>query len=102
MRANIDATRGVIFAERAMILLGTTLGRDVAHKLIEEATRQSIAKGCRLTEVLSEMPEVTRILDSTALHNLETPEEYLGVADALRTRLLSSAKDGNSKNEKDR
>jgi 3-carboxy-cis,cis-muconate cycloisomerase len=33
MRANIDATHGVIFAERAMMLLASRLGRDVAHKL---------------------------------------------------------------------
>ncbi|MFZ0759221.1 MAG: 3-carboxy-cis,cis-muconate cycloisomerase, partial [Candidatus Sulfotelmatobacter sp.] len=35
MRANIDATHGVVFAERAMMLLGPKLGRDVAHQLLE-------------------------------------------------------------------
>jgi 3-carboxy-cis,cis-muconate cycloisomerase len=91
MRTNIDATRGVIFAERAMMLLGPAVGRDVAHKVIEEATRKSVAQGRRLVEVLRETPEVTRVLDSTALQQLEAPEEYLGVADAFRTRLLFSA-----------
>ncbi len=101
MRANIDATRGAIFAERAMILLGKSLGRDAAHKLLEAATRRSIAEGRSLREVLSEMPEVTRILDGPTLRNLEAPEEYLGVADALRTRLLSSRTQRDSKSEKD-
>jgi 3-carboxy-cis,cis-muconate cycloisomerase len=90
MRANIDATRGAIFAERAMMLLGPALGRDVAHKIMEEASRQSIAQGRRLSEVLSEMPEVTSVLDSAAIRRLEVPEEYLGVAEEFRKRLLSA------------
>ena len=43
----------------------------------------------RLAEVLAETPEVSKVLDSKALRDLETPEGYLGVADALRKRLLS-------------
>jgi len=98
MRANIDATRGVIFAERAMMLLGEKLGRDVAHKVLEEAARQSVAQGRHLAEVLGEMPEVTRLLERVALQKLESPEEYLGSADAFRRRLLASAeKDAGTK-----
>ncbi len=89
MRANIDATRGVIFAERAMMLLGEELGRDVAHKLLEEATQRSVLEGRHLYEVLGQVPEVTRHLDSETLKSLEYPEEYLGSADAFRKRLLS-------------
>jgi 3-carboxy-cis,cis-muconate cycloisomerase len=91
MRANIHATRGVIFAERAMMLLGEELGRDTAHILLEEATRRSVLEGRRLHEVLGEMPEVTRHLDGETLKSLEYPEEYLGSADAFRKRLLSDA-----------
>jgi 3-carboxy-cis,cis-muconate cycloisomerase len=90
MRANIDATRGVIFAERAMMLLGEKLGRDVAHKLLEEATRRSVTQGRHLYEALGEMPEVSRHLDRETLKKLEAPEEYLGSADAFRKRLLSA------------
>lgn len=89
MRANIHATRGVIFAERAMIMLGKNLGRDVAHRLLEEATRQSVQQGRRLSEVLAEMPEITGHIEAKALSELETPEQYLGVAEELRVRLLS-------------
>jgi 3-carboxy-cis,cis-muconate cycloisomerase len=90
MRANIDATGGVIFAERAMMLLGEKLGRDVAHKLLDEATRRSVPQGRRLYEVLGEMPEVSRHLDQETLKKLEAPEEYLGSAEAFRKRLLSA------------
>jgi len=99
MRANIDATHGVIFAERAMMLLGEKLGRDVAHRLLDQATRQSVTQGRHLVEVLSEVPEVTRHLDHATLQKLERPEEYLGSADAFRKRLLNPQKDSKSEKE---
>jgi 3-carboxy-cis,cis-muconate cycloisomerase len=90
MRANIEATHGVVFAERVLMMLGSTLGRDVAHQLLEQAARQSIARGRRLVDVLGEMPEVTRHLSMDALRDLDSPEAYLGVAEVFRTRLISS------------
>lgn len=97
MRANVEATRGVIFAERAMMLLGEKLGRDVAYKLLDEATRQSFMQGRHLYEVLSDMPEVVGQLDREALKKIEATEEYLGSADAFRRHLLSAAADGDEK-----
>ncbi len=93
MRENIAATRGVVFAERAAMLLGARLSRDAAHKLIDEALRRSASEGRGLADVLAEMPEVTRVLDSNVLRDLESPEAYLGAADELRKRLLSGADD---------
>ncbi len=93
MRANIEATRGVIFAERVTMLLGEKLGRDVAHGVLEKATRQSIMERRRLADVLAGMPEVIRHLDSTTLRELEVPEQYLGMADAFRIRLLASSRE---------
>ena len=89
MRANIEATRGAVFAERAMMLLAETIGRDVAHKLLDEAARRSVTEGRRLRDVLADMPEVSRHLDRDTLNALEVPEQYLGSAEAFRKRLLS-------------
>ena len=92
MRANIEATRGIIFAERVMMLLGATLGRDVAHKLLEEATHKSSAQGRRLTDVLAEMPEVTRIIPAATLATLDSPQDYLGMASVFQKRLVTPPK----------
>jgi len=99
MRANIDATKGVIFAERAMILLGSKLGRDVAHKVLEEATRTSVTQGRHLAEVLAEMPEITSHIDRVALRQLEMPEQYLGSAEVFRQALLASSRGKNRNQE---
>jgi 3-carboxy-cis,cis-muconate cycloisomerase len=89
MRSNIEATLGVVFAERAMMLLGPKLGRDKAHKIIEQATRKSVEQGRHLVEVLREMREVLDVIDEATLSNLEKPEAYLGVASDFRARLAS-------------
>jgi len=99
MRTNIDATRGAVFAERAMLLLAPKMGRDVAHKTVEEATRKSVAEGKHLSEVLAEMPGVTSHIERSVLRQLETPEQYLGSAEIFREALVSSAR-GNPKQEK--
>jgi len=101
MRSNIAATHGGIFAERAMMLLGGKVGRDTAHHVLEKATRKSVEEGRPLAAVLSEMPEVTGHLDAAALRSLEVPEQYLGVADEFRERLLSSSERQNTASEKD-
>jgi 3-carboxy-cis,cis-muconate cycloisomerase len=91
MRANIEKTNGVIFAERAMMFLGSRLGREVAHKVLEQATKRCVAENRHLRDVLADIPEVSANLDSDALQQLETPEQYLGSAEDFRKALLSAS-----------
>lgn len=88
MRANIDSTRGTICAERVMMLLGTELGRDVAHRLLAEAARKTEAENRRFVDVLAEMPEVTRLIAPATLGTLDAPEDYLGMAAVFQKRLM--------------
>jgi 3-carboxy-cis,cis-muconate cycloisomerase len=69
MRSNIEATRGAVFAEKAMMLLAPEVGRDAAHRLV----RESIEK----TGSPPQLP------------GLREPEGYLGSAEAFRLRLLA-------------
>ena len=89
MRSNIEATHGAIFAERAMMLLGAKLGRDVAHKILQDALKKSTKQKRHLSEVLAKIPEIANHLDRTALRRLESPEQYLGSAEVFRKALLS-------------
>jgi 3-carboxy-cis,cis-muconate cycloisomerase len=91
MRVNIEKTNGVIFAERAMMLLGSKLGRDVAHRILETATRKCLSENRHLGEVLAGIPEVTRHLGRRTLQELEVPEKYLGSAEGFRRALLSGS-----------
>lgn len=89
MRNNIAATKGSVFAERAMMLLARAMGRSAAHALVQKASQRSAAEKRRLSDVLNEMQEVSAVLSQQTLRSLETPEEYLGVAEEFRKRLLS-------------
>jgi 3-carboxy-cis,cis-muconate cycloisomerase len=86
MRQNIEAVQGAIFAEKALLRLAPTLGRDRAHALIEEASRRSRREKRRLGEVLAEMPE------AASLGEIEAPEAYLGSAAEFRKRLLDTGR----------
>jgi 3-carboxy-cis,cis-muconate cycloisomerase len=90
MRENLEATHGLIFAEKAMMLLAPELGRDAAHRLLHSVTKQATAKGERLSKVLARTPEATRHMKSAALAKLEAPEEYLGSAELFRRAQLES------------
>ena len=52
MRANIDITRGLLFADAAAGRLGAKLGRDVAHELVEHAAGEVRRTGDSLQAVL--------------------------------------------------
>lgn len=89
MRTNLEAANGLIFAEKATMLLARKIGRDRAHEVLELASRKAVAEGKRLVEVLGEMREVTGHLPAAALRRLEEPEDYLGSAEVFRKSQLS-------------
>ena len=93
MRANIQATRGAIFSERAMMLAAAKIGRDAAHKILEEAARRSVAEKQNLRDVLAAMPEIKDGLERKALAGLEVPEQYLGSANEFLERQLKSSRE---------
>jgi 3-carboxy-cis,cis-muconate cycloisomerase len=90
MWANIEATRGVVFAEKVTMILGAALGRDAAHEILERATRRCLAEGRSLLDVLGALPEVARLVPADQLGELDSPRAYLGAAELFRTRLLAS------------
>jgi 3-carboxy-cis,cis-muconate cycloisomerase len=97
MRANIANTNGLIFAERAMMLLGSKIGRDTAHKILEAATKRSLADGRNLAAVLADTPEVTKHLKPAELKQLEVPQQYLGSAETFRKALAADSANDDTK-----
>jgi 3-carboxy-cis,cis-muconate cycloisomerase len=91
MRANIEATGGVMFAERATFLLARTIGRDAASRLVTDAVSTTRASGTTFRDVLASMPEVTRALTADELASIDAPESYLGAAEIFRQRLIAGA-----------
>ena len=93
MRANIDATRGLVMAEAVMMALAEKIGRLEAHDLVEAACHRAVAEGAHLKDVLAKDPAVAAELDAVQLARLFAPEAYLGVAESFVQRVLAAYRD---------
>ena len=91
MRANLDATGGLIMAEAVTMALGETMGRQQAHHHIEKQCHQALAQGLTLLEVLLDDPVVMANLTAQRLHELLEPQQYLGSARIFTQRVLQQA-----------
>ena len=89
MRANVDATRGVIVGESVALALAPLMGRAAAHSLVERACRNAIDGSKALLEVLAEEREVTNCLSPTELARLCDTNSYLGQAEEFCARALA-------------
>jgi 3-carboxy-cis,cis-muconate cycloisomerase len=56
MRANLDATNGLLFADAAAALLTPHLGRKAAHELLEHAANEVRRHGEALQAILQRHP----------------------------------------------
>ena len=61
MRGNIDATRGLLFADAAAGLLAGKMGREAAHHCVELAAGKVREIGQSLAQVLAADPEIARL-----------------------------------------
>jgi 3-carboxy-cis,cis-muconate cycloisomerase len=89
MRANIAATKGVVFAERLTFLLAPKVGRESATAIVTEAIAACQASDRTLGQVAATMPEISAHVTSAELDLLEDPHTYLGLAEPFRRRLLA-------------
>lgn len=89
MRQNLGSTRGLIFAERAVMLLTPHVGRDGAQALVAEAVRACAEPGITFGQALERIPAVSAVLSPAVLREIDRPENYIGQADALRSASLA-------------
>jgi 3-carboxy-cis,cis-muconate cycloisomerase len=90
MRANLDATGGLIMAEAVTMALAEKIGKREAHHLVEAASKKAVAGKKHLRDVLTEDPKVAAYLTADKLIKLFEPMAYQGVSQALIDRLLAS------------
>ena len=89
MLRNIEMTGGLVMSEAVMMGLGPYIGREVAHDLVYDLCRDSLAKKVPLLELLAAHPEVARHLDRPALERMLDPANYLGQSGLMVDRVLA-------------
>jgi 3-carboxy-cis,cis-muconate cycloisomerase len=88
MRSNLEATRGLIMAEAISFALATKVGKQEAHRIVEEASRKAVAEKRDLQVVLGENDQVK--LSVGELAKLFEPMGYQGVAQTFIDRIVGA------------
>ncbi|HEY1275852.1 MAG TPA: 3-carboxy-cis,cis-muconate cycloisomerase [Thermoleophilaceae bacterium] len=86
MRANLDATGGLLMAEHVMVVLTEKVGGPEASRLVEAAASRARDEGLSLGDALATDPGVE--LSDDEIRRALDPESYLGAADAFVQRAL--------------
>lgn len=87
MRANIEASNGLLLAEAASFALATKMPRGEAQALVKAACARTLESGEHLCDVLARSSSVK--IDWAALRD---PMGHLGAADTLIDRALAVAR----------
>jgi 3-carboxy-cis,cis-muconate cycloisomerase len=90
MAENIHATHGLIFAEAVAMVLRKHLGRAEAHELLENASRRAVKENRGLGEILLADAKVRAHLSAEDIARLMDPKNYIGSAEAMTKKVLSS------------
>jgi len=91
MRANLEATHGLIFAEAVTMALADRLGKMPAHMLVEAACKKAIADTRHLKEILLEERGLHGYLTPADLESLFDVRNYLGSAEEFVRGVLTQA-----------
>jgi len=92
MRENLDATRGLIYAEAVSMTLAEKLGRAAAHEKIEAACLLANSSHRHLREVLASQRDTSSLLSSEELDRLFDPLNYLGSSSAMIDSILQAVR----------
>ena len=88
MRANLDATGGLILAEAVSTVLGERVGRGDAHDLVSAAARRATEGGRAFRDELLEDPAIREHLSDEEIDRALDPAAYLGAAGQFVDRAL--------------
>lgn len=93
MRENLEATRGLIFAEAITMALAEKLGKATAHEIVEEACRKAQREKRQLRDILLSDPQAKAHLSAADLDGLFDALKYLGMAEVFVDQVVAASKD---------
>jgi len=91
MRENLEATRGLIFAEAVTMALAEKIGKAAAHEIVEEACAQARQEKRQLRDVIVGDRRATEHLSAGELERLFDARKYLGLAEVFVDRVVAAS-----------
>jgi 3-carboxy-cis,cis-muconate cycloisomerase len=94
MKANLEGTRGLIFAEAITMALAAKMGKAAAHEVVESACERVRKENRHLHDVIFGDDQAKTHLSSADLDGLFDPRRYLGAAEEFVDRVVAASKRG--------
>ena len=91
MKANLDASGGLVFAEAVTFALAEKLGRAEAHELVAEITSEAVRQRRAFKDVVAGNDKVKLQISAHELEKLFRPNHYQGSAQNFIDRLVASS-----------
>jgi adenylosuccinate lyase len=89
MRENLDRTKGQSLAESIMLaLVGKGVGRQEAHKLVQDAAKRAREKDAHLRDALAADTRITKALTKKEIDAALDPDNYLGSSVEIVDRIV--------------
>ncbi|MBC7813123.1 MAG: adenylosuccinate lyase family protein [Burkholderiales bacterium] len=89
MMRNLEASHGLLLAERVMLTLGKHIGRQHAHDAIYESAMAAFEQREPFASLLKQNPAVTEHLSAQQIDDLLDPVQYVGLSAAYVDRVLN-------------
>jgi 3-carboxy-cis,cis-muconate cycloisomerase len=89
MRANLEATRGLIVSEAMMMALAPKMGRDKAHDVLYAIIHDPAMGDKSLADMLLRREDVMADLSEAEIRRLTDVTNYLGLSEAMVDRVLA-------------
>jgi len=90
MRANLDATQGLIVSEAVMMGLAPKMGRDQAHDVLYAIIHDPAMGEKSLADMLLGRDDVMAALSPDEVRRLTDPTLYLGLSERMVDRVLAA------------
>jgi adenylosuccinate lyase len=89
MRANIDATRGLVFSQAVLLALTRKgMTREEAYAAVQASTLKAWEEGLDFRDLVAADPKVRKCLSEAELRACFSLEPYLGKIDAIYKKVL--------------
>ncbi len=91
MKANLDASGGLVFAEALSFALAEQLDWHEAHELVAELAREAVSEKRAFKDVVADSDKVKAHISAPELERLFMPNHYQGTAQTFIDRLVASS-----------
>ncbi len=90
MLQNLELTKGLIYAENVSLALAEKIGKQDAHQLVEQLSKEAQERNMYLKDLVLSEDTITKHLSNAQIESLFNPEMSVGLCEEFINQVLSS------------